>query len=634
MTKHVQGQGLDLNKIIAEMKARSAPLRLDSIAAAAVANTAQKIACSLLESRGNVLSPAHREAIGIVTREFAELAAGKLQGKRAYALPTGMGKTTAAAAFIAALYRLGHHHVAITVAASQVHALGKFREQLLELGVPDSSIGIKHTVHSSGIKNTGDESRVYQLVTHVRARNTVNLSGTSQLAIAHEGRERALCIYDETLWRADTASMPIKEAMAALAYLREYLSVGHPLAQYLAEVKSQIAEHYEKAEQRASGVALELHPISDAERQAWIAEIERDPRLSRNPLLSDDLVRLLQLADEPLRVINTGQGKGLISVRSAISGLQNVAILDASTPIRELVKLDQSVQAAQLPPGLKSFENVRVSQYLTAGGRSSLQAEKRPAQLAQEVTGIVQAALAADPAANILIFTFKDRGNDKPADRIRAQLVREGIDVNARNAEGKLRFEFLTWGQQEGLNGYEHCNTVVLAGVLTRDSIGIAAAIKGQTADLRQPTPDALIDRMIASEIGHCVYQAASRGGCRVMLNGKAQAMTLHILHKDANLKGLLEPVMPRAVWEYPAPTYLPPSKHTGKANAMLAMIRENLANFPPDQPYVSSRELKERAGLDPKNGAIGKQFARAIGQLTANTDGWERSGWGVRRAR
>ncbi len=633
MTKQVQATGLGtIEALQAAMAERRAPRLLDPAAVPTVAKTAQNIACSLLEEQGNILSSAHREAIGLLVQEFAELAAGQRHGRRAYALPTGMGKTTAAAAFIAALHRLGHHHVAVTVAASQVQALGQFRDKLLSLGVPERLVGIKHTVHDSGVPNTGDESRLYQLVTHVRARSAgFNPSGTPKLASDHEGRERALCIYDETLWRADTASMPIDAVRGALGFLQGYMP-DHPLAHYLAGVGTRIDAQYAQAGREPTGVALELPPISYDDRKAWVSTIERDRKLSGNALLADDLVNLLELADEPLRVINTGQGKGLISVRSAILGVGNVAILDASTPIRELVKLDDSVHAVELPKRLKTFEKVQVFQRLTAGGRSSLAG--RPAQLAREVADIVAAELEADPARCFLIFTFKDRGNDKPTERIRAELKQHDINLEALNADGKPRLEFLTWGQQEGLNGYEHCNTVILAGILTRDSVSIAAAIKGQAGNLHKDTPERKIQQMIASEIGHCVYQAASRGSCRVAHDGKAQAMHLHILHTDANLKGLLEPVMPDAVWTYPKPNHLPLSKRTGKTNAMLQRLLKTLGSYPAERVTVSSQELKARMDLDPKNRAAKEQFTRAIGQLTGRSDGWEKAGRGVRRAR
>ncbi|WP_157008134.1 hypothetical protein [Xenophilus azovorans] len=258
----------------------------------------------------------------------------------------------------------------------------------------------------------------------------------------------------------------------------------------------------------------------------------------------------------------------------------------------------------------------------------------RPTQLAKEVTDIVQAELTADPGRCILIFTFKDQGDDTPTKRIQAQLRQEGIDVDAVTAEGKRRFEFLTWGQQEGLNGYEHCETVILAGVLTRDHISIAAAIKGQAGDPRQDTSEREIQKMIASEIGHCVYQAASRGSCRVVENGKAQAMHLHILHKDTNLRGLLEPVMPGAVWEYPEPKHLPLSMRTGKTTAMLQLLLETLDSYPAERLQISSRELKGRMGLDPKDNAVRQQFTAAIEQLVGSTDGWEKHGRGVRRVK
>ncbi|WP_304306662.1 hypothetical protein [Pseudacidovorax intermedius] len=634
MTQQMPATGRNANLIEAIERANSerrAPNRLPLASIQSLAWTAAEIACNLLEERGNVLSTDHRYAIGLIQEELARLAAGELHGRRAYALPTGMGKTTAAAAFIAALYRLGHHDVAVTVAAAQVHALGKFREELLHLGVPAELIGIKHAVRGSDVPNTGDDSRRYQLVTHVRVR-----AGVDPLAAEYQGRERALVVYDETLFRADTASIRADAVRGAAGFLRDY-KPGHPLSLFMAEATRLLAAQYDAAEHTPRGIALDLPYIEQQEVETWMSWIEHDPVVSKNAGLVEDLFALLQLMGDraPLQVMNTGQGKGLISVRSTIpSALRSVAILDASTPIRELVKLDSTVHLVDLPAELKSFEDVQVFQRLTAGGRSSLESQYRPTQLGREIADIVQAELAADPDRCFLIFTFKDRGDNRHAEVIRTQLRRIGIDVDAVTAGDKRQFEFLTWGQQEGLNGYDHCETVILAGILTRDHISIAAAIKGQSGDPRYNPSEQQIQKVIASEIAHCAYQAASRGSCRVVRDGKASAMRLHLLFKDMTLRGLLEPVMPGATWDYPPPSHLPPSQQTGKTSAMLAKLLATLSAYPEDRVSITSRELKSRMDLDPHDRAKKEQFTRAIGQLHGPIHGWERKGRGVQRAR
>src|SRR5438552_100884 len=69
-------------------------------------------------------------------------------GGTVLALPTGMGKTSAIAAFVAALHRLDIG-VAVAVAASKVEALCDLKRKLVRLGVAEAKVGLKHSLDTA-----------------------------------------------------------------------------------------------------------------------------------------------------------------------------------------------------------------------------------------------------------------------------------------------------------------------------------------------------------------------------------------------------------------------------------------------------------------------------------------------------
>ncbi|MGH6648212.1 hypothetical protein [Aquabacterium sp.] len=563
-----------------------------------LARTAHDILTHDLESYGNVLSEDHSRALASLLDSFAAYLTGELAGRRAFSLPTGMGKTAAIVAFITALEQCGYS-VPLSIAASNVHSLCKLYQALIVHGVPADRIGFKHSLRDAEVASTGDKEFLYQLVTHARVRGGFDFG----LFGEYRGEPRALCVYDETLWRSDTSSMRADDARAAIAWVQAY-NPPQQLSTYLLRCGKCIEAASKDAPQWTSGIPLDLPAVVEDQVEAWLEWINTSGLFVKGA--ADDLVLLLRLAGESLRVLCTEQGAGVIAIRQAIpEGLRNVAILDASAPIRELAKLDRSITVASDFDGmtLKSFENVEVFQYLSGGGRSTLakhgmSTNRELSALSREVLNIINQDLANHGDRCFLIFTYMKRGKDDPPRRIRSDLKAAGIDIDALTPDRKRRFEFLTWGQHEGLNGYEHCESVILAGVIQRDHLSLAAAIKGQQDDPAAATPNSLVRDLVESEAAHCLYQAASRGSCRRINNGMAQAMRLHVIHRHEGLKTFLEPVMPDAQWTCLAPLFLPRAVKTGKTASMISMLLRYLETVAPEVRRLSSKKIKSELGL------------------------------------
>jgi hypothetical protein len=201
---------------------------------------------------------------------------------------------------------------------------------------------------------------------------------------------------------------------------------------------------------------------------------------------------------------------------------------------------------------LKSFENVTIRQMVAGGGRSTVEATWRMDRAedrkhAREVIDVIR-NIPLDEA--VLVFVYKT-GRGANAPDCRAVLLKDledaGVDTNAM-INGEHRINVATWGMETNLNRYGHCANVILAGVLQRDPISLAAEYVGQIDDLKRTVSGETIAAIHLSELCHCVYQALSRGSCRFMSDGKAHRMNGWFIDKD-NIKPELDKVMVGAKW-------------------------------------------------------------------------------------
>lgn len=566
----------------------------------------------LLEERGNTLSGPHKDALEQLMRLFTGYAAGTSSGRVAFPLPTGMGKTTGGAAFIAAMHTLGYR-VPVAVAASRVQALIELRKELLALGVPEEDIGITHRDRSAEVPSTGcrpEDGRLVQLVTHARVRMGQDYLGLFQ---QFQGQPRALLVYDETMFRSDAfafSELSVRAAVEGLAPFVEAKPELAPVVAYLKAAVGAIQQRLSEASRlgHAGGLPLELPEAHAEVLDLWRSILGRSGR-PRSDV--EALQQLLEVSQLPLQVLAMPGGGGAVALRAAVSDqLENVVILDASAPVRQLVALDPTVRLyGPMPDNLKSFEDVEVKQLLAAGGRTSMEqsfssSRAETSKAAREVVAIVADELSHDPYRCFLVFTFK-RSPIKALDMqgsLKAALKEAGIDPGetVNTPEGlRCRFNFLHWGQHEGVNGYEFCETVILAGVLHRAHLDIAAAIRGQRGDLTSPTSHELVTQVIKSEVAHCVYQAASRGSCRRVDQGRAKPMRLWLIHYDPDLRETLEPVMPGARWSCLEPRFLKRSSLGQLGRELRGRILEALHGLSEEVLKVSIRALKKHLGLN-----------------------------------
>jgi hypothetical protein len=577
-----------------------------------------------LESFGNTLSDSHRYALYELVGNLTKYAQGKTTGRMAMALPTGMGKTSAIIAWITALHRLGIDHVSVAVSASKVEALCSIKRALIEHGVPESVVGLKHSKgDKASLPSTADSDRQFMLVTHQRVRGSTE----HKLFTQHRGKPRNVMIYDESLFKSDSTALSEREIRKALAWFREDVrkSDKHTgLLKYLGECTDAISARLDELRAAGSGGGNEVINLPEK----TLLELNGYKEMLGKRLTLEPLVSLLEVSQNPLRVSLNRQDDGIVFYTLAVpESLKNVMVLDASYPIRTLVKMDDTIiDGSDFAKGIKRFDNVTIHQMLSSGSRTKVtesmaQQRKEKRNISREVAEVIK-GIPEDEA--ILVFTFKKNATDRVdiLSTLQSDIMSAGVDIESTTPDGKPRINFLTWGDETSLNTVAYCKNVILAGVLHRSYLDIASSIVGQRDDLTACISNAEIQASINSEIDHVIYQALSRGSCREVDNGQAKPMKAWIIHKDMRLRNRLANVLPGATWK--AWDAVHEATKVGKASELAGMVIEYLDALPEDVTKISTRQVKEALKLaDVTN----MTFTRATDLIHESSGTWVKDG-------
>lgn len=581
-----------------------------------------------LQQHGNKIGDLQRAALLHLLDAMTDYALGTKSGRNAFGLATGTGKTSAVIAWIAALYHIDMHGVSVSVSASKVEALCDIKRALIAHGVPEHLIGLKHSLGEGATEpSTGNDDRRYQLITHARVRGGID----HDLFVSHQGAQRAVMIYDESMFRSDTFAVSEHSADVALAAfkaaVRGRMETCAGVLGYLSESLQVIQAELESLKQDSDATerVIELGKLSPVELDGYRALVE-GTRMSGFSF--DSLSDLLQISQEPLRIIRTGQHDGAIWYKLSVpEALRNVLILDASTPIRDLIHLDKTIHQDEDFRGLevKRYDQVRVFQMLAPGGRTSMTssfkagaAEKRG--YSREVVEVVK---SHPNAKGILLFTFKKRDVDF-SKALLDDLKAAGIDTSRETPAGKPWLNALTWGDETSLNRYSHCDVVIMCGVLHRSHLDLSAAVVGQADDLSRVVSHSVVEQMLRGEIAHLIYQGASRGSCRITNDGQAGAMSLYLIHKDAALQTTLKPVMPGAQWAVWEPKYLKDNAES-KESKLALQILEYLGKLPEEVRKVSTSSVKK--ALELPDSVASMTWTRAVRKVSEFPEGWTLEG-------
>lgn len=424
--------------------------------------------CTNLQGFGNRLSEEHRTALMELVGNFTLLALGHTKQRLAFPLPTGMGKTQCVIAWLAAVHASGRKEISVAVAATKIEQLCEMREALIHNGVPVDQIGLLHSAKFDTARvvdgqpddgyasapSDGDAAadRQILLITHQRVKG-----GDLRRFNTYRGATRNLLVWDESLIVSDSQALDLRDIRAEFAHLHEYLADTSAAASFFRAVVHAVES---ESARQATGRAPQrvwLPALSLEARRGVLTEMRHRKAGSYEALRA-----LVGYSDECFSFARTGQGSGLLRYDILVPDeLRSVAILDASYPIRQLERMDPTIQlGARFAEGIKRYDDVTIHHLRRATGRDAIQTatslHSRDERLVNlDVCRLVQ-RLPVDEG--VIVFTYKDRQPTSRqrvgiTDRLKSDLAEEGIDldqtvVDPYDGQTKPRFVFLTWGSE------------------------------------------------------------------------------------------------------------------------------------------------------------------------------------------
>ncbi len=609
-----------------------------------------RLAHSLLVTRlmsyGNVLSKQHHDALLTILSEFTRIGCGSLRGRFGYPLPTGMGKSQAVIAWIAAAAHLGRlGDIRVAVVLSKVEALCHLARELTAAGINRHLIGLRHSYEfdAARVAHAGPDTglasmpndddaldRPILLVTHNKVK---------QLRDADRGLggKRNILIWDESLLVSEPASFSLAQLEQLANGLGQFLPAGGPARSFLERVGTEVREALRRAERGDPPTRLSFFDLRLSAAQEELRSIPNKTKSRGLRNAAQELLAFLDLGLEEFAVTMTAQGAGLISYRITVPHeLDRVIVLDASYNARALTRLDPSMTLRfDGLEQLKRYDNVVTKHVNIASGRESVEADcSDTSEDGRRIPRLVAEIAASMPAnGGVIVFTHKHRSAQDVdiVGTIRSVMQSQQIDPDATITVGGLRrpkYVFLTWGNETSLSEYSYCEHVVLAGLMYRPLLDLAAHATGQAGNLLLNAGAAELREVQATELLHLVFQAMSRGACRVVENGQARPMKLWLLMKGESLREPLCELMPGLTWS----SHQSPILVTDEAlSADVERVARYLRSMAASATRVSIRAVKN-ALPDLATASNERLFRKAL-ELAAQVAGWLKEGRSLARA-
>lgn len=571
-----------------------------------------------LEGYGNALSKPHKDALMELSDTYTKIIKGDLQGRFAFGLDTGMGKTSSVTALCKALYDMKADNIGILICQSKVEALCTLKKDMIASGIPEEKIGLIHSYRDVLYPST-DDKRQFQLVTHVRARSNGILQYNNW-----SNAERSLVIWDESLIASDSFAITQKELKKAVLCLdvdihknQDYSALLDYLESCLKLTEEALESLKENKSDRQYRQAFSFPKLSEAEVVAYKELLYKE----RQESYHSTLLELLEISNMEVRPALSNGEDGVICYEISVpKELSNIVVLDASWHIRELEKLDKTIKdiSQHVKPGLKKYDHVTVTQIKGGSGRSTLTQDLSQKRLSdRKTTSKIAKVIEAIPnTEKVLIFTFKERGNLSMPRVIQRDL--EDLGVNMKDASGEKRVLIETWGNETSSNSYSDCENVILVGLLYLPKLALTSAFVGQSDNLNIPITNSKISELSLSEVAHRAFQALSRGSCRRVDNGYACPMKAWVIYSGNSLESQLTQVMTNVKWIYKGEV---DEDKAGITYTLTMEIIECLKSLPPSVHKLSIRRFK--SSFPELNKPSAKTFSNAINKLETYSMDW-----------
>ncbi len=591
-----------------------------------------------LEGYGNRLSTAHKKALACIIDRLTSLAAGQSKGRWAYDLPCGGGKTQATVAWCAELWHQ-HRPYSVMVCQTQVEHLCELKRQLIKNGVPGEEIGLIHTLGKKATLPATEDNDQKQilLVSHQMVRNRHG-NALSEIN-TYQDQPRSLVIWDESLLRSEHRSIEKMSFEQGLGLISPIVNNGQgsedlgEAVSYLEESWNIIQKEHDRQKvtmfrkQEVKPLQLTLPEASREDLERYKEALpEREHLDTRGYDAIESVRQFISISQEPLRVLlsNLGNG-GCITYDITIpKPLTNVMVLDASWIIRDLERLDKTIQDdPDFDGNVKDYRNVAFYFMQHPSGRAAMkkhfrQTNRKKRKLSLEIAAVVK-DIPKDQG--VLLVTFKKRSSADldMIEKLKGDLAARGIDVGAKLPCGRPRFEWLTWGKHTSTSDFQHIQNLFLAGILHRSDVDLGGAIAGQQDDLTANITQTGITKVKRSEIGHDVLQVSNRISMRKFIDGLAVGAKVWGWHHDPLIRVLLQKAMPGLVWKAWETIFI--RKNEGKIEVLAKAITGTLSTVEPFTDKIFTGKLKKRVGV---NGVPSQTWKDALHQALKDLPEWE----------
>lgn len=545
-------------------------MKFSNDTATLLTETAFSIAMKLLQDTGNQPHEHQRKALFAILDAMTGMAQGSLKGRWAFGLQTGLGKTTCAMSWAAALHKRElAGDVSMVIAAQDVESLCETFDALKGLGVDKDQVGLLHRKPSARYPATPNAvDKPILLLCHARVKEKFLEQ------FKYRGEMRDLLIYDESLITtssstcAATTLYEIAGALAGRCHRNEddREEFGE-LSEWLTHVSDAVAGELTRLKEISSTQSVLLLPQRPQET------LDRFTELTKSLKNNETILNLIQLCQSPVKVSNFAD-KGVLGFQVTVpSALKNIIILDASNPIRDLVRYDRSVLDAEehLPKvkavgvplaSLKRYDGTTIYQMKAGGGRGSMtksfkQIHSHQRRICKEVIEVLT-RIPKDESTLIIAFkpVYEQTGPVSFVKILEDDINASGVvtmkhqdSVELVEGTEKPRVSITTWGLHKGTNKYKHCTNLIMVGIIHRDMLDLFGVSLDKEDISKEQTWQRLKDLQL-SEVAHDCFQAIGRIRCRTVVNGVALPVNVWLIHASSNLREKLDPVLQGAVWK------------------------------------------------------------------------------------
>jgi hypothetical protein len=614
-----------------------------------------------LETLGNTLSPPHKKALHAVVEAFTEMAQGKLCGRWAFGLAAGLGKSTAVVCWIAAMLHLRlEQRVSMAVAAEEVEALCALIDALeavaTVLGLSSetlkASVGLHHTKDDARRKPTPDyDKKPVLFICHARVRDKHLKQFNS-----FNGQPRNLLVWDESLvatYSQACRSTLLSEIAGAMARRcerePEYQETHGEMSQYLDIIDEALAQELLRLKDISSTQAVIRLPQCSEEKLDAFKELTKGNRTVQD---------LLEMVPYPVKVSNIGE-RGVVQYQVSVPAtLNNIIVLDASDPIRDLVRYDRRIRSAEevLPSvsektlgaplsKIKQYDHLTIYRMREGGGKASMresfkQADKRNRRVCREVVEVIKHQIPQEQAVLVIVYkAISDKlGTTHFENILRDDLKAAGIDIDAtidvveekgKSAVKKKRLQFTTWGKHTSTNDYSYCRNEIQVGIMHRSLLDLLGNALGQVGDLNFKEEHKRLRDLQLSEVAHCCYQGINRISCRQVEGNQAKPATVWLIEYSKNLEKKLESVLPGATWLEWKKKYNDDAPKPGQMETAANVVRGYLTGLSEGIEGVSSRSVRKNT-----NTGVGDSTWPLVVQSAIEGTEWRKVGQRILRGK